>query len=233
MNSRVSPAQGASVPCCPPARAADSSARTTVVPTATTRPPRARAARNGRAGRRPDRGALGVQRVRREILAAHRLEGARPDVQRHERALHAARLERRDQRRVEVQARRRRRHRARLAREDALVALAIGGAGRRGGCRAAAAPRPTCSKNSSAGCGSRDAPQLALAPHAPAPPRRRCSTSSPSRIGLLADSCASASWPPSARSSRISTRPPEGLCPKTRAATTRVSLSTSRSPGAR
>jgi len=46
MKSRVSPDQGARarVDAAPPfaARAADSSARTTVVPTATTRPPRAR-----------------------------------------------------------------------------------------------------------------------------------------------------------------------------------------------
>ena len=155
--------------------------------------------------------------MRGEILDAHRLEGPRPDVQRHEGV--ARRRARRAPRRsgcIEVQARGRRRHRAGVAREDALVALAIGRRRPRGGCRAAAARCPSARRipapRPAARCRHRSASRSSTRTVPPA-----VAISSPSRMGLLAETCASASAPASARSSRISTRPPEGLWPSRRA----------------
>ena len=230
MNSRVSPDQLRSVPS--PASAADSSARTTVVPTATTRPPAARVCAIASQTAVRHRDALRVHGVCRELLGAHRLEGAGADVQRDERAVDAARGERgaaaaASKCRLAVGAA----TAPGIAREDALVALAIGSLGRRAGCRAAAARSPQRSKNSSAAPGTamrhRSASRSSTRTAPPA-----VAISSPGRMGLLARSCTSASPPASARSSRISTRPPVGLCPSTRAGTTRVSLNTSRSSAA-
>ena len=71
-----------------------------------------------------------MQLVILDALGADRLERSRADVQREERALDAARLERREQRGVEVQPRGRRRDRARRAPEHRLVALAVARLGR-------------------------------------------------------------------------------------------------------
>ncbi len=79
--------------------------------------------------------------------------------------------------------------------------------------------------------GRRHTPEIALRDRGPRPhrPPSRCA-------GLRVWPCWRAAAPerharPAGRSSRISTRPPEGLVPRSRAATTRVSLKTSRSPG--
>ena len=126
MKSRLSPANGASLP----PRAAVSSARTLVVPTATTRPPRARQRSTAAHVSADTSQPFGVQLVVLDALRAHGRERAGADVQRQERALDAARRERVEHRRIEVQPRRRRRDGARRAREHGLVALAVRGVGR-------------------------------------------------------------------------------------------------------
>ena len=84
--------------------------RTTVVPTAITRPPAARAALiAAQAPALTSRYSACIS-WRIDVVGPHRLEGARADVQRDEGAAHAARLERGEDVGVEVQARRRRRN---------------------------------------------------------------------------------------------------------------------------
>ena len=109
-------------------RAAASSDRATVVPTATTRPslrarPRDRRARRPRRSRPPRPPSVPGRVVRRD-----RLERPRSDRERQVGDLDAAVGERREDSGREVEARRRRRHRERLAREDRLVRLAVVGA---------------------------------------------------------------------------------------------------------
>ncbi len=80
MKMSVSPHAARRVPL---ARAADSSERTLVLPTATTRPPRSRAAATAATAASLDLVPLAVHPVFLDALAAHRLEGAGADVQRH------------------------------------------------------------------------------------------------------------------------------------------------------
>jgi hypothetical protein len=121
MKMSVSPVIGCSVP----PRAADSSARSAVVPTATMRPPAARVASDGGHGPGADLEPLAVHAVLGDALHAHRLEGAGADMQRHARLLHAALLQRLQQRLVEVQRRRGRRHGSGTVGEDGLVARLV------------------------------------------------------------------------------------------------------------
>ena len=105
-----------------PPPAALSSARTTVVPTAITRAPRTRAAATAGTGVGTDLDEFGVHDMGAHRIGAHRLKGTGTHVQRDEGAVHAARLQVREQLGIEMQAGGRRRHRALLAREHALVA---------------------------------------------------------------------------------------------------------------
>ncbi len=122
MKISVSPVHGSILPSCV---ATDSSARSVVVPTATTRPPRLRAAAIVSAVGMRNREALTVHAMLRQVLALDRLEGACADVQGEVRERDATRLETRKHRRVEMQSRGRRSDRARIARVDGLVALAV------------------------------------------------------------------------------------------------------------
>jgi hypothetical protein len=107
------------------AGAHDSSVRTVVVPTATTRPPRARAAMA-----RCVASALRTTRcasVLGDVLGLHRLEGAGAHVQRDAGALHTAGFQLGQQAFVEMQCGGRRGHCARHAREHGLVAARVVG----------------------------------------------------------------------------------------------------------
>ena len=100
--------------------------RSDVVPTATMRPPAARAALS--AARRGARhlAPLGVHLVRARVLRLDGEERAGADVQRHEVARDAARVERRHQLGREVQPRRRRGDGAIVRGVDRLVVAAVG-----------------------------------------------------------------------------------------------------------
>ena len=90
--------------------------------------PAARArALDGIDGRGRDLVGLRMHPVLGQVLGLHRLEGARADVQRHERLLDAAICERLEQRRIEMQAGGRCRDRAPDARVHGLVALGVFG----------------------------------------------------------------------------------------------------------
>ena len=129
MNSRVSPAHGASVP---PA-AADSSARTAVVPTAITRPPAARQAATASHGLGRHLDALGVHRGARASSSTRTgwkvpaptcsVTRAAPRRTARSAASSAA---------SKCRPAGRRRHGAGRARVDGLVALAVERLGRRG-----------------------------------------------------------------------------------------------------
>ena len=169
-------------------------------------------------------------------LDAHRLEGAGADVQRDERARRRrASRSARQQRVVEVQAGGGRGHRAGAARVDRLVARASSGAGRRARCRAAAARgrrAPAASQRRSSRMRARRS-RSSRDHHGGG----GGSASTPNRTGVpacglwLARSSARARAAPSTRSTSTSTRPPLALRPNSRALITRVSFSTSRSPG--
>ena len=131
-----------------------------------------------------------------------------------------------------MQPRRRRSHRAGHARIDRLVALAVRIPRRRGAGRAAAAsrrgarkPRSDPSPKSSTQKSSSRPTTVAAVPSGRwmvDPARAACSSAvAPARAR-----------PPSTRSSSSSTLPPVALWPCSRAGITRVSLKTSRSPGA-
>ena len=151
----------------------------------------------------------------REVVAAHRLEGARADVQGDRAALDAARRERREQLGVEVQRRGRRGDRAGLRREHRLVAALVVGAvvagdvGRQRHVAVALEQRSGSSGKRS----SNSEPS--------APPRPSTSTSKPSPLprrsrlpgfgDLLARSCASTRDRGSIRSTSTSTAPPLAL----------------------
>ena len=81
--------------------------------------------RDRRHRRRFDLVALAVHHMSLERLAAQRLEGARPHVQRDQTAENPPRRQRRQQCLVEMQACGRRRHRAGDARPQALIALLV------------------------------------------------------------------------------------------------------------
>ena len=167
MKIRVSPAKGAKHALH---AIADSSARTTVVPTATTRPPRARVAPHlldqGRAHVQP----FAVHAVFAHIIHAHRLEGARAHVQGDVAEFDALFAQRLQQRLVEMQAGGRRRHRAELAREHGLVTLVVVdarfavdvGRKRQAPCFAAASFPASRRRRNAAGRTRRRAPQLQL-----------------------------------------------------------------------
>jgi hypothetical protein len=125
--SSVVPACATTRPC---ASAQLSSTRAVVVPTATTRDPRAARVADRRRRRLRQLIALRVQAAGAQRRVAERRERAAPHVQHHLGALDAARRERCEQCVGEVQARGRRGHRARCAREHRLVALRILGARR-------------------------------------------------------------------------------------------------------
>jgi hypothetical protein len=97
-----------------PLAAQDSSVRTVVVPTATSRPPRSRSRRSPAASL-PALRTTRCASVLGEVLGLHRLEGAGADVQRDAGALHAARFQFGQHAFVEMQGGRRRGHRARHA----------------------------------------------------------------------------------------------------------------------
>ena len=140
----------------------------------------------------------------------------------------------RDQRGIEMQAGRGRGDRAGLAREDALVARAILVAGNTLDVGRQRHRAVRLEEGQHLG-GRFDFPQVAglavltRSTTRIGPPGVEMTT--PGRMGLLARICTQARRSPTARSRKISTRPPEGLVPNSRAATTRVSLKTSRSCG--
>ena len=199
--------------------------------------PAARARRRDRGcGLRRDRGSARVHRVLREIVGAHRLERAGADVQRDVRDGDAGRRER-----GQAAARR-------SAGRPSARRPRRGGARRRSG----SARRPPRSR------GARDVRRqrhLAVALEiieergdAVEVAARRSGRCAPRRVALhaageqqhaarlAADGSRAAgrapSCGPSTRSSSSSTLPPVGLAPRSRALITRVSLNTSRSPGA-
>src|SRR5262249_19770600 len=88
------------------------------------------AARDGLEGLGGDGKALLVHAMRLDRVAAHRLEGSGPDMQREPRHGRAARLDRREERMVEVQAGGRRGHRARYPGVHGLVTLGVQFVGR-------------------------------------------------------------------------------------------------------
>ena len=99
------------------------------MPTATTRPPAARAALIAAAACGGDLAAFGMHAVLRDVVGAHRQEGAGADMQRDGDALDAALLQRLEQRRREMQPGGRRRDRAVVGGEDGLVVAASSGSG--------------------------------------------------------------------------------------------------------
>ena len=118
---------GRAGPCGKPSvlRAALSSSRSDVVPTATTRLPRARAAFTRRGRRVGDLAGFGMHLVVGGVVGLDRQKGSRPDMQRHEMPLDALGVERREQLRREVQPGRRRRDGALVAGKDRLVVAAV------------------------------------------------------------------------------------------------------------
>ncbi len=157
MNSRVSPVHGASVPL-PPASAADSSARTTVVPTATMRPPalRARAMAAHVSALTAAYSACIVCAA--QLLHPHRLEGPGSDVQASRRhARHRGHSGPQLSCSIEMQARGGRRHCPWFTSKDALVALAIGTRPRRDGYRGAAGLRPNAGRTPASAAAARSA----------------------------------------------------------------------------
>ncbi len=110
-----------------PDRAADSSARTVVVPMATTRPPLRLCCVHGVDGRLRDFEPLLMHAVIGDAFDAHRLEGAGADVQRDAGALHTACVDLRQQRFVQMQRRGRCRHGAGLGGEDGLITAFVVG----------------------------------------------------------------------------------------------------------
>ena len=124
-------ARARGAPCHRP-RAAASSVRTTVVPTATTRPPRRARGGDGLRRLRGDDVGLGLEAVVLDVLHRDRAEGARADVQDDLRDGDAGRAQRVEQSRREMQPRGGRGHAALLARVHRLVAVAVfGRSGRR------------------------------------------------------------------------------------------------------
>ena len=113
MKMSVSPSNGTSVPL----RAAVSSARTTVVPIATTRPPRALHAATALHEIGTHRDPLAVHTMCRQLLNTHRLKRSGADVQRQPRDRDTDRRAPIEQGLVEVQPGCRRRHRTTMLRE--------------------------------------------------------------------------------------------------------------------
>ena len=105
--------------------AADSRVRTTVVPTATTRPPRCLRCCDRCADLGTDADALGVHAMLSQIVDAHVLKRAGADMQRHERRLTPMLATAREHRGIEMQTRRRCGDRARFARVDGLIARRV------------------------------------------------------------------------------------------------------------
>ena len=132
MNRRVSPWAAASgMPgAFDPAvcAAADSRARTLVVPTAITRPPRAGGGDGVDGGLRHGE-PFGVHDVVFQLVDPHRLEGARAHMQRDEGALHAQGVQLVQRGLIEVQAGGGRRDGAGFARVHGLVAGVVAGVG--------------------------------------------------------------------------------------------------------
>jgi hypothetical protein len=178
--------------------------------------------------------ALAVHHDALERLAAQRLEGAGPDVQRDRRALdRPAPPAYRQQRLIEMQAGSRCRHRTRHACQQALIALTIGSCV--GGALDVGRQRHQPmrdSKNATASSGSSTSQNGALAgqsPHlaarvfaAPFPVAPTCCREA---VPALAD--------PTARARATVRYAHRSACaPAARRYNTRVSLNTSRSPGA-
>ena len=176
---------------------------------------------------------LRVHPVPREVFVLHRLEGAGADVQRDERAL------RRRVRRAPPASSSSKCSPAvgaatapGVARVDRLVAVAIGGAPRRGRCTAAAAPRRAARATRAAGpCLRRQAEEAIVAfDHV----RARTAGKLQHRAGLRR--VARAHLRPGLARRRRCARPAARPCrrstsaPNTRALMTRVSLNTTRSP---
>ena len=125
MKRCVLPDQGS----VPPPRAAVSRARTHVVPTATTRPPRALAASICSQSRLGHLHRLAVHPVSGRIVGTDRLVRARADVQGKHPHRHSAGGEPIEHRRVEVKTGGGRGHRPRPLRVHRLVTLGVGGLG--------------------------------------------------------------------------------------------------------
>ena len=220
MNLRVQPLAGGDH--SPAARAASSSrprrSRARAPPSCRRRRcarPRPRAARRRRRGRRRDLEPLLVQPCAARVLDAHRLERAGPDVQQRRARVATPRAASGGQQLGrEVQPRRRRGDRAVHAREHGLVALAVLGACRRGGCRAAAARAPRASSSAS----SRGRPRAQRERVSPPSPRatveqRAAPARAAARAPARSERPGRAMRPPrarrrSGRTSRSSTRPP-------------------------
>ena len=204
-----------------PVAAADSRARTTVVPTATTRSPAAHA-RAPRPGRRSARRAWVVL----DPVGGDGAEGAEPDVELDRRHLGTRARQASSSAVGQVQAGGRRGDRPGPAGVDGLVALGVleraVDVGREGHLAVA---EPVAGRTSTG----------AAPPPGPRPPRARRPVA---ERGARRDPAArpyqrlpAGARPRRSRSS-TSTAPPVALRSRSRAGTTRVSLTTSRSPGA-
>ena len=215
-----------------PSLLALSSARTTVVPTAITRPPSARVRRILSISAAPTLSHSRVHVMVFQIVLAHRLERAGADMQRDVTELDAALAQPLEHRLVEMQTRRRCRHGTRLARIHGLVAFRVTGIGLALDIRR---QRHVAELEQQLfqrlGCFETQAEKFAIT----AQHHRMAAVSQLDRDRPLSASCSRrvapcASCAPVTRSIRISTAPPVSLRPYRRAGSTRVSLNTSRSP---
>ena len=217
-----------------PSAAADSIARSDVVPTATTRLPRCVAASIVRHGLRRHGERLDVHAMSRQIVAVDRLEGAGADMQRDVGELDAALAQCIEDGGIEVQARSRRRDGAGMARVDRLIAGVVERVGRSrdvGRQRHLAMAVEVVDYRDTVVEAQKKKAAVAL------DDRRRhiarqIDARSDTRGRGLPCTASTLRPPPRRRSSISSTLPPVGLRPNTRERTTRVSLKTSTSPGA-